>query len=335
MRAVIAEGGKLVVTTRPVPVPQKNEVLVKIKSTAINRADTLQRKGMYAVPPGVTDVLGLEMSGEVVSQGEGSGKWKPGDKVMGLLSGGGYAEYTTLDEGLLLPVPERYSLHEAAGIPETWLTAYQLLHLVGGVQEGESVVIHAAGSGVGTAATQLARQAKATVIATAGAEEKLDVARSLGAAITVDYKKEAPWSEAVKQKLEAAGKGAVNLVLDPVGGPDYAAQNINVLGLDGRWVSYGLMGGASVSTEENPKAPFLGMMLRKRLSLLATTLRTRSLPYRQHLVSEFAKNSLPLFDKEEFKVIIDKKSFTLDDIQAAHDYMESNANIGKILVSVA
>ena len=331
MRAVIAQDGKLVMTTRNVPVPERNEVLVKITSTAINRADTLQRKGLYPVPAGCTDVLGLEMSGKVVTNGEGAAKWKAGDAVMGLLSGGGYAEYTTVDEGLLLPAPKSMSLHEAAGIPETWLTAYQLLHLVGQVQENETVLIHAAGSGVGTAATQLAVRAGAKVAATAGSAEKLEVARSLGATTTVDYKTEAPWSEALKEKLGST----VDLVLDPVAGPEYTAHNIASLGVDGRWVVYGLMGGATMTAADTPPAPILAQMLRKRLSILATTLRSRSLPYRRHLVSEFQRTSHDLFDTKEFKVVLDKKSYTLENIQEAHDYMETNANVGKILVSVA
>ena len=321
MRAVIAESGKLVVTTRPVPSPGRNEVLVKVKATAVNRADTLQRQGKYAVPPGITDILGLEMSGEVVGQGEGAARWAQGDKVMGLLSGGGYAEYAAVDQDLLLAAPSTVSLHQAAGIPETWLTAYQLLHFVGELKEGETVVVHAAGSGVGTAATQLAVKAGAKVVATAGSDEKLAVSKSLGATTLLNYK-QAKWSESVQN---------AHLVLDPVGGEDYSTQNLAALGVDGRWVLYGLMGGPRV-----PEGfPFLAKLLAKRLQLRATTLRTRSLEYRQRLVAEFARTSAPALEAGELKPIFDAKEFTLDQLQEAHEYMETNANIGKILISVA
>eukprot|EP01064_Diplonema_japonicum_P026668 TRINITY_DN38180_c0_g1_i1.p1 TRINITY_DN38180_c0_g1~~TRINITY_DN38180_c0_g1_i1.p1 ORF type:complete len:329 (+),score=93.15 TRINITY_DN38180_c0_g1_i1:55-1041(+) len=321
MRAVIAEAGKLVVANRPVPVPAESEVLVKIHATAINRADTLQRMGKYPVPKGVTDILGLEMSGVVVGNGS---RWKDGDRVMGLLSGGGYAEYTTIDEQLLMKIPENLSLENAAGIPETWLTAFQLLHLVGKVQEGDRVVVHAAGSGVGTAATQLAVSAGAKVVATASSKEKLDTSLSLGASLGLNYK-ESAWDE----QLKASDIGAADLVLDPVGG-SYSAANINALDVDGRWVLYGLMGGPTPT----PPDAFLALLLRKRLNLTATTLRSRSLSYRRSLVSDFISSSLPKLADGSFKPVFDKRTFTLEEAQAAHEYMETNANIGKIILKV-
>eukprot|EP00756_Hemistasia_phaeocysticola_P061999 Hpha_TRINITY_DN5418_c0_g1::TRINITY_DN5418_c0_g1_i2::g.192417::m.192417/K10133/TP53I3; tumor protein p53-inducible protein 3 len=321
MRAVVAEAGRLVTVQRPVPSPAAGEALVRVHATAVNRADTLQRRGMYPVPPGVTDVLGLEMAGTVVSA---SGKWSAGDKVMALLSGGGYADYVTVPEDLLMRIPQGYDLAKAAGLPETWLTAYQLLFLVGNACEGESVVVHAAGSGVGTAATQLATAHGLKVLATAGSPDKLEVARKLGAKGGFNYK-EGPWAPAVKSATD--GKGA-NVILDPVGG-SYWEQNVDAIALDGRWVLYGLMGGPKV------EGPILAGLLRKRAAIMGTTLRSRSLEYRVALTRRFAEHALNKFDQGEYDVILDARSFSLEDSQAAHEYMESNANIGKIIIRIA
>eukprot|EP01062_Namystynia_karyoxenos_P002192 TRINITY_DN10774_c0_g1_i1.p2 TRINITY_DN10774_c0_g1~~TRINITY_DN10774_c0_g1_i1.p2 ORF type:complete len:377 (+),score=134.15 TRINITY_DN10774_c0_g1_i1:125-1132(+) len=321
MRAVVAEAGRLVTVQRPLPTPSAGEVLVRVHATAINRADTLQRKGQYPVPPGATDVLGLEMAGTVVRPGS---RWGAGDRVMALLSGGGYADYVSVPEELLMRIPQGYNLHQAAAIPETWLTAFQLLFLVGGARSGETALVHAAGSGVGTAATQLATAHGIKVIATAGAPEKLEVAAKLGAVACFNYK-EGPWAGKVKEATE--GKG-VNIVLDPVGG-SYWEQNSDAIALDGRWVLYGLMGGVKV------EGPILAHLLRKRARLEGTTLRSRSLEYRAELTRRFAEHALEKFDRREYNAVLDPRSFTLEEAQAAHEYMESNANIGKIVVKIA
>ncbi len=322
MRAVVAEAGKLVLVNRPVPVAKEGEVLVKIHYTAINRADTLQRAGKYPVPPGETDILGLEMSGTVV--GNGTTKFPTNSKVMSLLGGGGYAEYVAVDENMLMPVPDGVSLRVAAGIPETWLTAYQLLHFVTEVKANDTVVIHAGGSGVGTAATQLATQHGCRVFVTAGTDEKIAKGVELGATGGANYKK-TDWDVEI---LNQAGDDGVNAVLDCVGG-SYWKQNANVLSVDGRWTLYGLMGGAQV------EGPLLGLMLRKRLRMQATTLRSRSLEYKKELTKEFSSHALDLFASQRYQVIVDKESFDLETAQESHDYMETNANIGKILLKVA
>ena len=322
MRAVIAEAGKLIVVNRPVPVAKEGEVLVKIHYSAINRADTLQRAGKYPVPPGETDILGLEMSGTVV--GGGTTKFPTNSKVMSLLGGGGYAEYVAVDENMLMPVPDGISLRVAAGIPETWLTAYQLLHFVTKVETNDTVVIHAGGSGVGTAATQLATQHGCRVFVTAGTDEKIAKGIELGATGGANYKK-TDWDVEI---LKQAGDAGVNAVLDCVGG-SYWKQNANVLSTDGRWTLYGLMGGAQI------EGPLLGLMLRKRLRMEATTLRSRSLEYKKQLTKEFSSHALDLFASQRYQVIVDKESFDLETAQQSHDYMETNANIGKILIKVA
>ena len=262
MRAVIAEAGKLTTVLRPVPIKKTGEVVVKVSYTAINRADTLQRKGLYPVPSGQTDILGLEMSGVVV---DGNDKWQTGTEVMSLLNGGGYAEYVAVDENLIMPIPEGVTLRTAAGIPETWLTAFQLLHFVTQVQPGDTVVIHAGGSGVGTAAIQLATEAGCRVFTTAGSKEKISKSMALGATGGANYKEE-NWGVKIK---EMAGDAGVQCVLDCVGS-SYWKQNVDVLSVDGKWTLYGLMGGANI------EGPLLALLLRKRLRLEATTLRSRS-----------------------------------------------------------
>ena len=335
MRAVVrvaesaesaGSAGAIEEVTREVPAPKATEVLVKVHATALNRMDLLQAAGRYPVPAGVTDVLGVELAGEIVG-GDVDG-YRVGDRVMALTSGGSYAEYCTVEASQLMPIPEGLSMAQAAAIPETWLTAYQLLHLVGGpLEAGETVVVHAAGSGVGCAATQLATTgAGARVFATAGSQSKLDHAISLGASAGFNYK-EGDWAPAL---AAAAGEHGVQLVLDCIGG-SYVEQNLAVMSMDARWVLYGLMGGAGVGDGN----PFLVKLLRKRIQLRSTTLRARSKAYKADLVARFAAHALPKFADKSYRPILDEKSFALDDAMAAHAYMASNANMGKIVLTVA
>ena len=246
--------------------------LSQVYASAINRADTLQRKGLYPPPPGASAVLGLEAAGIIEAIGNDCElAFKVGDKVMSLLDGGGNADFVVTDERLLMPVPAAYAAgwELAAATPETWLTAFQLLHLLAEVTDGDTVLVHAGGSGVGTAATQLAVAAGATVIVTAGSQEKLDVAARLGASVGINYKTD-DFSEKV---LEAtAGKG-VSVILDCVGGSHWE-KNLASIAVDGRWVLYGLMGG------KEAVGPALGGILRKRIRLMGTTLRSRSIAYK-------------------------------------------------------
>lgn len=242
MRAVVAEHGRCVVATRAVPALRPREVLLRVAYTAINRADTLQRRGLYPPPPGCTDILGLEAAGTVAALGPGCARGlAAGARVMALLAGGGNAEFVAVHEDHLLPVPAGMPLRTAAAVPETWLTAFQLLFLVGGLQANESVLVHAAGSGVGTAAVQLAAGAGARPIAVAGTDAKLAVARRLGALAGVNYKATPAFSAAVA----AAAPGGAQLILDPVGA-SFCAENAASLAVDGRWVLYGSMGGLAL-----------------------------------------------------------------------------------------
>lgn len=326
MRAAVAVDGAAVVETRPLPILKAGEVLVKVHYSAINRADTLQRKGLYPPPPGETDVLGLELTGEVVDVAHDvPAEVAPavGARVMALVGGGGNAEYCAVNARHLLAVPSSLDWRAAAAVPEVWLTAFQLLHLVGHLQPADTVLVHAAGSGVGTAAVQLARLAGATVVAVAGDDAKLATVAALGAQHTVNYKTHPEFSGRVKEAT--GGKGAT-LILDPVGG-SFWRQNAEAAAMDARWVLYGSMGGGSID------GGLFAQVLRKRLQILGTTLRARDTAYKAELVRRFSEAALPGLASGALKPVIDSE-FALADIQAAHALMESNTTTGKIVLRV-
>ncbi|XP_028398466.1 quinone oxidoreductase PIG3-like [Dendronephthya gigantea] len=326
MQAVIHEAGGaegLRVENVPKPSVQDGHILIRIHYFSINRADILQRKGLYPPPKGESDILGLEAAGVIDDISPKCSKnWRKGERVMALLGSGGYAEFVSVNEALVMPVPANLPLSDAAAIPEVWLTAYQLLHLLADVKSGEHVLVHAAGSGVGTAAIQLSKFAGAHALATAGSQKKLDVAEKIGAEQTANYKSE-DFSEMVLKKTNGAG---VEVILDCIGS-SFVDKNLASIAIDGRWILYGLLGGANV------EGRFLASLLRKRVSLIATTLRSRSLEYKKQLVEAFSKHALPGFEKGTLKPIVDK-IFKITDIQQAHMMMESNMNIGKIVVEV-
>jgi len=310
-----------------IPVPElssPDHILIKVAATALNRADTLQRKGSYAPPKGESDILGLEASGIVDDVGENVKEFKAGDKVMALLGGGGYAEFVSVHQHQVMRVPDNVDLVMAAGIPEVWLTAYQLLHFVAKINPGDKVLIHAAGSGVGTAAIQLTKAIADTyVIGTAGTVEKLNKARELGADVTVNYKEE-NFAEVVTKVTDGLG---VDVILDPIGASNLE-KNTKSIGIDGRWVLYGLMGGAKVD------GPFLASLLRKRVQLLSSTLRARSIPYKKELVDAFISDASEKFSNRQFQPIIDSVT-NLDGVAEAHQRMDANLNAGKIIMKVA
>ncbi|XP_055721411.1 quinone oxidoreductase PIG3 isoform X1 [Salvelinus fontinalis] len=312
----------------PRPLPEHGEVLIRVHATALNRADTLQRKGLYPAPPGESEVLGLEAAGTVASVGPGVREcWRLGDRVMTLLSGGGYAEYVAVPEELIMSIPTHLTVYQAAAIPEAWLTAFQLLHFVAQVKEGEIVLVHAGASGVGTAAVQLVRLAGAIPIVTAGSSEKLQMAETLGAAAGFNYKHE---DFAEKVSDFTAGRGA-NVILDCIGGSNWE-RNVACLATDGRWVLYGLMGGKTVTGD------ILGKLLSKRGQLLCSLLRSRSLQYKADLVRAFSERALPHFSDPtsspcHLRPVIDSM-FSLDQVADAHRHMEANRNTGKIVINV-
>ncbi|XP_062494416.1 quinone oxidoreductase PIG3 [Pezoporus occidentalis] len=308
------------------PNPGEGEVLVKVSASALNRADLLQRRGKYLPPEGASDILGLEAAGIVAELGPGCrGQWKIGDAVMALLSGGGQAEYVTVPEGCLMPIPKDMTFTQAAAIPEAWITAFQLLHFVGKVQEGEKVLIHAGASGVGIAAIHLVRLAKAIPIVTAGTEAKLKATEKAGAAVGFNYRNE-NFSEKVLAFTQGSG---VDIILDPVGG-SYWEKNINCLSTDGRWIIYGLLGGGEVHGD------LLSSLLSKRAAIHTSLLRSRDKKYKEQLVKDFTEKVLPYFSRgmsPHLQPVV-HSVYRLDDIAEAHRTMEKNENIGKIVIQI-
>jgi putative PIG3 family NAD(P)H quinone oxidoreductase len=325
MRAVVVPepGGPdaLQIGEIPAPEPRENELLVRVHATALNRADTFQRQGHYPPPEGAPETLGLEMAGTVAAAGPGVVDWEEGDRVFGLLPGGGYAEYATIHADMAMAVPPGLSMEEAAAIPEVFLTAYQSLHWLGGLKAGHDVLIHAGASGVGTAATQLVRIAGARPVVTASAP-KHEVCRSVGAEAAIDYETE-DFAERVDALTEGRG---VDIILDFIGAP-YFHRNVQSLAVDGRIVQLATLGGATVEEVS------LRDLMAKRAHLLATTLRSRSREYKVQLTQEFAADLLPRFVEGDLQPVIDS-TYLWTQAADAHRRMENDENAGKIVLRV-
>lgn len=304
------------------PRPGPEEVLIRVAAAGVNRADLLQRQGKYPPPPGASPVLGLEASGVIESLGEECRLRHVGENVCCLLPGGAYAEYVAVHEELVMPIPEGMDLISAAAIPEAFLTAWQALVLLGQLEAGERVLIHAGASGVGTAAIQLARELGAFPLVTASAG-KHSLCMELGAMTAIDYAQE-DFSERVLRY--SAGEGA-DLLLDFIGAA-YVAQNLRSLAVDGRWVLLGLMGGTLARELD------MGQMLRKRIQLKASTLRNRSLEYKIALSAALQAFAWPLFAQGRLRPVIDSV-WDWAEVAEAHRRMEANLNQGKILLRIA
>jgi len=298
--------------------PGTDELLVRVHATAVNRADLLQRRGGYAPPPGASPILGLELAGEVVQP---AGEWRTGDRVMAVVTGGGYAELAAVPAGMAMRIPERFSYQEAAAIPEAFLTAYLNLFTLGRLQAGEVALIHAGASGVGTAAIQLVCVAGARAIATAGSDEKLALCRELGAEPAINYKSE-PFADRVRAATD--GRGA-DVVLDFVGAP-YWDSNMAALALGGRLMLIGFLGGSRGQLD-------LGALMGKSLIVSGTTLRRTALPQKLALTQAFSEFALPRFARGELRPVIDRV-MSLAQAVEAHRVLEANTNAGKVVLSV-
>jgi putative PIG3 family NAD(P)H quinone oxidoreductase len=305
----------------PDVIHRPEEVLVDIKATAVNRADLLQAQGVYPPPRGESEILGLEMCGVITAVGDAAEGWQVGDRVLGLLAGGGYAQQVAVHPRMLIRLPDSWSFVEGAAIPEVWLTAFSNLFLEGALQSGEKVVIHAGGSGVGTAGIQLACAAGAAVYVTAGTKAKLEKCRELGASLAVNYK-EQDFFKAVMDKSEGEG---VDLILDPVGAA-YLTQNLNLLRENGRLVNIGLLGG--MTTEIN-----LGTLLGKGLRIIGTRLRARPLAEKIRITREFEARFWPMLEEGKLRPVVDKV-FPIEEAQAAHRHVRQNLNIGKVVLEM-
>jgi putative PIG3 family NAD(P)H quinone oxidoreductase len=327
MKAVVITepGGPDVLQVReiPEPVTGPDDLLVRVHTAGLNRADLLQRQGGYPQPGPKPEfeVPGLEYAGEVVEAGSRTVGFAAGDRVMGLLPGGGYAEFVSTPARLAMHIPETLSWQEAGGTPEVYITAHDALRQCGLVA-GETVLVHAAGSGVGVAAIQTARALGASlVIGTAGSREKLDAAKALGLDVGVNYHTD-DFAESVAEAT--AGRG-VDVILDVIGAA-YWDQNMRSLATLGRMVIVGLMGGATTTAN-------LGMFLAKRAQVRGTTLRSRPLEEKALATRAFEKSVVPHLQSGRIRVPIDR-TFTLDRVPDAHRYLESNANFGKVILAV-
>ncbi|MCW3478874.1 NAD(P)H-quinone oxidoreductase [Neisseriaceae bacterium JH1-16] len=299
------------------PAPASGQLLLKVNAAGVNRADIVQREGRYPPPPGASPILGLEIAGVVAEAGENC-RFKPGDAVFGLVGGGAYAEYALLDDALAIAKPDWLDWAEAASLPEAWLTALLNLTEVGHLQAGEGFLVHAGASGVGAAAIQLAKLLDAKVFASAGSADKLAFCRKLGADTAFNYKEQPDFGQWVKEQ------GGVDLVLDPVGA-SHIDENVTALRRDGRLVVIGVMGGANAQLN-------LGQLLVKRLRVQGSTLRSQPLEVRARLTQRLAER-LDDFRTGRLQLTLDSR-FALADVAAAHRYMESNANLGKIVLTL-
>ncbi len=297
-----------------------DEVLVAVRATAVNRADLSQARGNYPPPPGASEILGLEMAGVITAVGPNVRGWQVGDRVCALLPGGGYAEQTAVPAGMLMRLPEDWTFVMGTAVPEVWFTAFINLFWEGELQEGETALIHAGASGVGTAAIQLARAAGARVFVTASAE-KLASCRALGAEVAIDYKAE----DFVTAVSTATNGEGVDVILDPVGG-SYLDRNVRSLRRFGRLVNIGTLGG--VQGEMNT-----GLLLGKRLKIVGSTLRTRPLPEKIAITQEFTERFWPGLRSGELRPIIDR-TFPIAQAQQAHEYVAQNKNVGKVVLVV-
>lgn len=325
MNAVIARqpGGPEVLeqVQRAVPQPSAGEVLIRVANAGVNRPDIMQRNGM-PLPPGITDVLGLEVSGTVVAQGAGVESPAIGAPVMALLNGGGYADYCVARAELCLSVPENLPLAQAAGVPEAAFTVWHNLFELGHMQPGESVLIHGAASGVGTFAIQCAQACGARVIATAGGTNKIRALRQLGVGRAIDRHSE----DFVAVILEETQGRGVDIVLDNVGG-DYVARNLSILAPGGRHVSLSFMQGAKIELD-------LQLVMRKGLSLTSSTLRPKSPVEKMRLAQRISRHLLPLIAAGKITPIL-HQTLPLAQAADAHRILEANTNIGKVLLQVA
>lgn len=326
MKAIIVNkpGGvdQLKLGEYPKPVCGENEILVQVKATALNRADILQREGKYPPPVGASPILGLEISGIVEQVGSRVFKWKASDRVFGMLPGGDYAEYAVIHEDMAMEIPASLSFEEAAAIPEAFLTAFQALVWLGELKGAEFVLIHAGASGVGTASIQLAREIGAKIIVTAS-KEKHKICRELGADLTIDYKTQ----NFKEEVLKFTNNYGADVIIDFIGG-SYFRDNIESLTRDGRLVLLATLSGGKVNEFD------MRQILTKRLKIIGSTLRSRSLDYRIKLTKEFKEFAYDKIKRGIIKPVIDEV-FDWKNVERAHKKMEENKNIGKIVLKIS
>lgn len=322
MKAVhVAEDKSLHWQETETPVPGSGEVLIKVHATAINRADLLQRRGGYAPPPGASPFMGLECAGTIERCGDNVTGLTAGDRVCALLAGGGYGEYAIAPFGSVVPVPRGYSFAHGAALPEVFATAWLNLFMEAGLKPGEKVILHAGASGVGTAAIQLCRSFGNPCFVTAGTEDKINACIELGATDGSNRHTESFFEKA----SQFAGNTGIGVILDPVGGA-YLEDNLKLLGLNGRLVLIGLMGGSQTNID-------LSMLMRKRARIIGSTLRARPIAEKAVIMQALREQVWPRIESGDIRPIIDR-TFPIEEVEAAHALVASDKTIGKIVLVV-
>jgi putative PIG3 family NAD(P)H quinone oxidoreductase len=321
MKAIAIEGDALVWRDAPTPTPGTGEVLIRNYATAVNRADLVQRRGGYPAPPGASPILGLECAGVVAAIGEGVTRYRAGDRVCALLAGGGYAQYVAVPAGQTLRVPEGLTFEQAASLPEVYATAYLNLFMEAALQVGERVLLHAGASGVGTAGIQLCNAFGNPCFVTAGSDDKIARCVALGA-VNGTNRHSGSFRERINEWTEGRG---VDVILDPVGA-GYLADNLRLLATDGRLVIIGLMGGTKAELE-------IGLMMMKRLRIIGSTLRARSIAAKSRVMDALAQRVWPLIVAGKIQPIIDAV-FPIERAEDAHALIAGDRTFGKVVMSI-
>jgi NADPH2:quinone reductase len=306
-------------TTRDVPVAGPHQVLVKVAAAGVNRPDCLQRAGYYPVPPGASDLPGLEIAGEVLALGEGVDSSLLGRKICALVQGGGYAEYCIADAALCLPIPEGFEMEAAACLPETCFTVWSNVFDRAGLKAGETLLVQGGASGIGTTAVQMAKTMGFRVFATAGSDEKCRAVERLGAERAINYKTE----DFVAVVKEATGGKGVDVILDMVAG-DYMQREVKAVADDGRIVLIAFLGGAKAQVD-------FGEVMRRRITITGSTLRPRSVAFKASIAQSLTEKVWPLLNSGQMKPVIHAR-FSLEQAAEAHALMESGAHMGKIVL---
>lgn len=325
MKAIVrtGDGGPevLQLDETPSPEPTATQILVDVHATALNRADMIQRRGGYPPPPGESEILGLEIAGTVAGMGRAVEGMAEGDRVFGLVGGGGYAEQAVIDYRMAMPIPNEWTFEQAAAVPEVFFTANENIFTLGRLSAGETILIHAGGSGVGSAGVQISHHAGATVFVTAGTSEKIDNCKALGAVEGINYKEQ----DFVAEIGRLTDEQGVDVVLDFIGAP-YFERNLSILKTKGRLLQVGLIGGSV--TEIN-----LSTVMRNRLQIIGSVMRPQSIDEKIAITQRFMERWLPELTRGTLQPVIDTV-FPLAQAQQAHEYMEANLNFGKILLKV-
>jgi len=319
--AVDPEHHHLTIETGPIPVPGENEVLIKVHSAGLNRADLLQRKGLYPPPQAASPVMGREVAGTIEAVGNAAGNWQVGDKVCALTHGGGYADYAVAPAGQCMPVPSGFSQGEAAALPEALLTVWHNIFQRAGLKPGEKILIHGGASGIGTLGIMMSNIMGGEVYTTAGTDEKCHALEKRGAVRAINYK-----TEDFEEVLTGLGlNNKINVILDMIGG-NYIQKNINLAAAEGRIVNIAYMGGFKAEVNFAP-------LLMKRITLTGSTLRAQTFAQKTVMVEEIMEHIFPHLESGDIKPIIDS-IYPLDQVEQAHGHMEGGQHMGKIILKM-